>query len=161
MAFLIGPMTVQADSFQLVSSAFDNNSEIPKKYTCDGADINPPLTFKNVPPKAKTLVLTVSDPDAPEGTWSHWVVYNIPPEKPEIKENSIPGTEGLSDFGKYAYAGPCPQDNRLHHYIFRAYALKAILVINEGPSIAEVEKAIRPHTIAKAQLTATYQKSTF
>jgi len=156
------PLEVWAEpgpnDFQLASSAFENNADIPKKYTCDGGDINPPLTFKNVPPHAKSLVLTVSDPDAPEGAWSHWVIYNVPPKTVEIAENSNPGTEGLSDFGKYPYGGPCPPDEKPHHYIFRAYALDIFLIINEGPTLIEVEKAIRGHIITQAQLVGVYQK---
>ena len=163
--FLIFPLIVWADSgpndFQLNSTAFEANSEIPKKYTCEGGDINPPLIIKNVPKDAKSLALTVSDPDAPEGTWSHWVVYNISPNTGEIIENINPGTEGLSDFGKYTYGGPCPSDEKLHHYIFRLFALNTILNINEGPTLNEVEKAIGWHTIAKTELIGTYQKSPF
>jgi len=165
IGFLIFPLIVLADpgphDFQLTSSAFENNSDIPKKYTCDGGDVNPPLKFKNVPARTKSLALTVSDPDAPEGTWSHWVVYNISPNTGEIIENTNPGTEGLSDFGKYTYGGPCPSDEKLHHYIFRAFALNDILYINEGPTLNEVEKAVRSHTIAKTELVGTYQKLPF
>lgn len=162
---LIFPFPAGADSgsnnFQLTSSTFQNNEAIPKKYTCDGGDVNPPLTFKNVPAKTKSLALTVSNPDAPEGSWSQWVVYNIPPNTGEIIENTNPGTEGLSDFGKYTYAGPCPVDDKVHHYIFRAFALNDILYINEDPTLNEVEKAVRYHTIAKAELTGSYQKLPF
>ncbi len=163
--FLIFPLLTWADSgpndFQLSSTAFDNGAAIPKKYTCDGGDINPTLIFKNVPAKTRSLALTVSDPDAPEGIWSHWVVYNISPNTQEIIENTNPGTEGLSDFGKYTYAGPCPADEKPHHYIFRAFALNDILYINEDPTLAEVEKAVRSHTIAKTELVGTYQKLPF
>ena len=159
---LFFPLRVFADSpsnnFQITSSAFSDGDDIPKRFTCDGGDVNPPLAIKNVPSKAKSLTLTVSDPDAPEGTWSHWIIYNISPNTSEIIENTNPGTEGLSDFGKYTYGGPCPSDNRLHHYIFRVYALNTILNINEGPSLPEVEKAIRGHIISQTQLTGTYQK---
>lgn len=155
------PAVALAGDFQLASAVFQDNEAMPVKYTCEGGDVNPPLTLRNVPAKAKSLVLTVSDPDAPEGTWAHWVLYNIPPNTTEIIENTNPGTEGLSDFGKYAYGGPCPSDLRLHHYIFHAYALNTILSINEGPSMTEVERAIRGHIIAQARLTATYQKSPF
>ena len=164
MGFLISPLLVWANSesngFQLTSPAFEANADIPKEYTCDGRDINPPLTFKNVPGNAKSLALTVSDPDAPRGTWSHWVIYNIPPNITGIVENTNPGTEGLSDFGKYTYGGPCPPDKRPHHYIFRLYALDAILSIN-GPTLNEIEKALQGHIIAKAELTGIYQKSAF
>ena len=146
------------NDLQLASVAFKSNAEIPKKYTCEGGDINPPLSFKNVPLAAQSLVLTVSDPDAPEGTWSHWVVYNISPNMSEIIKNTNPGTEGLNDFGKYAYGGPCPPDERPHHYIFRLYALDTFLIINEGPTLGEVEKAIRGHILAQTQLVGIYRK---
>jgi len=145
-------------NLQLTSSVFKNNGHIPKKYTCEGGDINPPLTIKNVPASSESLVLTVSDPDAPEGIWSHWVVYNISPNTMEIIKNTNPGTEGLNDFGKYAYSGPCPSDERPHHYIFRLCALNIFLVINEGPTLSEVEKAIRGHIIAQTEITGIYRK---
>jgi Raf kinase inhibitor-like YbhB/YbcL family protein len=161
MTLLLLSTCALAGDFQLVSPAFKDNGIIPKMYTCEGSDINPPLEFKNVPPRAKSLVLTISDPDAPEGTWSHWIVYNISPDKTFIKAHSDPGTEGLNDFGKYAYGGPCPPDEKPHHYIFHAYALDAILFINEGPTFSEVEKAVKGHAIAKAQLTGLDQKPPF
>jgi Raf kinase inhibitor-like YbhB/YbcL family protein len=165
MGSLISPLPVWADqgqdAFQIISSAFNNNAEIPKKYTCDGKDVNPPLVIKNVPDKAKSLALTVTDPDAPEGIWTHWVIYNIPPNTGDIIENTNPGTEGLSDFGKYTYGGPCPPDTKVHHYVFCLYALNTALNINEGPSISEVEKAIKGHVITKTELTGTYQKPVF
>ena len=163
--FLIISLPVWADGgpkdFQLTSTAFENNAGIPIKYTCYGGDINPPLVFENVPDKTKSFVLTVSDPDAPEGIWSHWIIYNISPNTRKIPENSNPGTEGLSDFGKYVYAGPCPPDDKPHHYIFRAFALNDLLYINEEPSFAEVEKAAQKHAIAKSELVGTYQKLPF
>ncbi len=165
MGFLISPLLVLADSgpndFQLTSPAFENNADIPKKYTCNGGDINPPLTIKNVPAKTKSLALTVSDPDAPAGRWSHWVIYNIPPNTGEIIENTNPGTEGLNDFRKYTYGGPCPPGGKLHHYIFRLYALNTVLNINEGPTLNEVEKALQGYIIAKTELVGIYQKQAF
>jgi hypothetical protein len=163
MGLLVSPLLVWADpgsnDFQLTSSDFKNNTSIPKKYTCDGKDVNPSLAIKNVPVQAKSLALTVTDPNALEGTWSHWLIYNIAPNTEEIIENTNPGTEGLSDFGKYTYGGPCPPDDKLHHYIFRVYALNAILNINEGPSISEVEKALQGHVLAQTELIGTYRKS--
>ena len=147
-----------SSDFKLASTVFEDNAPIPKKYTCDGGDINPPLSLKNIPPRTKSLAVLVSDPDAPEGTWSHWVVYNIPPHTAELKENSNPGTEGLNDFGKYVYGGPCPPDDKVHHYIFSAYALNAVININEGPTISEVESALKEHIIAQTRLVGTYQK---
>lgn len=161
IGLFISPFIVFADSdtdvFKLTSPAFENNAPIPRKYTCSGGDINPALVFTNVPFYAKTLVLTVSDPDAPEGVWSHWVVYNMPPYTKQIDENSNPSTEGLNDFGKYAFGGPCPQDGKLHHYIFHAYALDSVLKINEAPNLAEVEAALQGHIIAETKLAGTYK----
>lgn len=162
---LISPLLAWADpgsnDFQLSSTAFENNAPIPKKYTCDGGNVNPPLTFKNIPANTKSLALLVSDPDAPRGTWSHWVIYNIPPDTGEIIEDTNPGREGINDFGKYAYGGPCPPYGKPHHYIFRAYALDTILNINKEPTLGEVEKALQDHIIAKIQLVGTYQKTVF
>ncbi len=165
MGFLISPLLVLADpgsnDLRLTSTAFEDNGGIPKKYTCNGEDINPPLTIKNVPAQAKSLALTVSDPDAPGGRWSHWVLYNILPNTTEIIENTNPGTGGLNDFGKYTYGGPCPPGGKLHHYIFRLYALDTVLNINGEPTLKEVEKAIQRYIIAKAELIGIYQKAPF
>jgi len=156
------PYAVWADAgtnnFQLTCTAFEDNAVIPKKYTCDGQDVNPPLVFKSIPANAKSLALTVSDPDAPMGTWSHWVVYNIPPNTLEIKEDTNPGKEVLNDFGKNAYGGPCPPSGKTHHYIFHAYALDCLLNIKDGPTINDVEKSLQGHIIAQSLLVGTYQK---
>ena len=145
--------------FELVSSAFRNNEEIALKYTCYGGDVNPPLEFKNIPPKTKSLALTIQDLDAAEGVWVHWVVYNIPPTTNKIPPNVIPGYEALNDFGKYNYAGPCPVDSKAHRYVLKAYAVKAILAVDEGMTIKDLEKAIGNRVIAKSELIGTYQKS--
>jgi len=161
VGFLIFPLLVlaySANNFQLTSIAFENNSVIPKKYTCDGKDVNPPLIFNNLPSQAKSLALTISDPDAPTGSWSHWVVYNIPPNTEEVIENTNPGTEGVNDFGKYTYGGPCPPSGKLHHYIFQAYALDIILTINAGANINDFERVILGHIIEQSQVVGTYQK---
>ena len=160
MAFFV-PLTANAEEkkvFELVSPAFAAGEEIPAKYTCQGGDSNPPLEMKNLPPKTQSLALTVHDPDAPEGVWVHWVVYNIAPQKTIVAENSVPGYQALNDFGRYNYGGPCPQDEKLHRYLFRAYALNSILEINEGMTMKDLEKAMGGHTIAKSELTGTYRK---
>ena len=144
--------------FELTSSVFKQDEDVPQKYTCQGGDINPPLEIKNVPAKTKSLALTVHDPDAPEGVWVHWVVYNIPPTKTAIAENSIPGYQSLNDFGKYNYGGPCPSDEKPHHYVFRAYALNTILLINEGMTMRDLEKAMGGHILAKTELIGLYRK---
>ena len=102
---------------KITSSAFQNNAKIPSKYTCDGENVNPPLQFLDVPNDAKSLVLIVDDPDAPSKTWVHWVVYNIGTKTSEVKGNSVPegGIEGMTDFGKPGYGGPCPPSG-VHRY---------------------------------------------
>lgn len=144
--------------FELVSSAFKNNEEIAAKYTCHGGDVNPPLEFKNIPKKTKAMALTIQDLDAPEGVWVHWVVYNIPPTANQIPPNVTPGYEALNDYGKYAYKGPCPMDEKVHRYIFKAYAVNKIIPIDDGMTIKDVEKEISRHTIAKSELIGTYRK---
>ncbi len=148
----------QPGKFQLLSPAFENNGDFPKKYTCSGGDINPPFQFLNVPAKAQTLALTMHDPDAPEGVWVHWVNYNILPDKTEVAENTIPGYQSLNDFGKYNYSGPCPPDEKIHHYVFRTYAVDTILEINEGMTMKDLEKAMNGHVIAKSELVGVYRK---
>ena len=144
--------------FEVASSAFTQNGEIPVKFTCYGSDINPPLELENIPPKTKSMALTVHDPDALEGIWVHWVVYNIKPATTVIAQNSIPGYETFNDFGKEHYAGPCPVDEKEHHYVFRTYALDQIMDIEEGATMKDVEKAIRGHILAQAKLTGVYRK---
>jgi len=161
LSIFISPLLAWADPgvFRLSSTAFEDNASIPKDYTCDGRNINPPLELKNIPEDTKSVALTVSDPDAPSGRWSHWVTYDISPDSVDILENSSPGTKGVNDFGKYGYGGPCPPGGKLHHYIFRAYALDADLKIKEGASISDIEKIVEGHIIAQSKLVGTYEKS--
>lgn len=142
---------------KIKSPTFKPNEMIPSKYTCDAQDINPPLTIENIPDAAKELVLIVDDPDAPAKTWVHWVVYNMPVQS-EIKENSIPGTQGLNDFGKINYGGPCPPSGR-HRYVFKAYALDTKLRLDEGMTKEQVEEAMQGHLLDQAELVGVYQKS--
>ncbi len=144
--------------FALTSVVFSQSQEIPAKYTCQGGDVNPPLVLSNIPKKTKSFALTVHSPDAPEGTWVHWVVYNIPPDKNEIAENTIPGEQSLNDFGKYNYSGPCPTDEKTHTFIFQAYALDDVLVIDEGMTMVDLERAMAKHILAQSQLTGNYRK---
>jgi len=116
------------------------------------------LKFKNIPFGTKSLALIVFDDDAPGGRWSHWVVYNIPPIEADVGRDTSPGAEGVNDFGKEGYGGPCPPGGKLHHYIFCAYALDSILNINGNPSIVELEKAVKDHIVDQTQMVGTYQK---
>jgi len=144
---------------KISSSTFANNSFIPSKYTCDGQDINPSLKIENVPAEAKSLVLIVDDPDAPMGTWVHWTVWNINPETTEILENSLPkeAVEGMTDFGKPGYGGPCPPSGT-HRYFFKIYALDRILALEKGSSLEKLGEEMKDHILDKTQLIGLYQR---
>jgi len=144
---------------RITSPAFENNAMIPSKYTCDGADINPPLEFHDVPQNASSLVLIVDDPDAPVGTWVHWIVYNINPDCRIVNENSIPsgGIQGLNDFRKYNYGGPCPPSGT-HRYFFKLYALDCKLNLKGNVTKKDLEKEMEGHILAKAELIGLYKR---
>jgi hypothetical protein len=140
------------------SPAFENNQLIPAKYTCDGDDVNPPLTIEGVPEGTKTLALIVDDPDAPMGIWNHWVVWDIPPNAHRIEENTVPGTEGISTSRKHVYNGPCPPYGT-HRYFFKVYALDAKLNLNANSTKKDVEKAMQGHVLAEGELVGLYRRS--
>lgn len=140
----------------ITSSVFLHNGMIPAKYTCDGANVNPPLTIKDIPKETKSLVLILDDPDAPSGTWDHWVMWNIP-VRTEIGENTIPGTEGMNSFQKIHYGGPCPPSGT-HRYFFKVYALDLRLDIPANSNKAAVEKAMTGHILAQGELIGLYKR---
>jgi len=144
------------EELTITSSVFENKGVIPAKYTCDGENVNPPLSVDGVPEGTESLVLIVDDPDAPMGTWDHWVVWNIPPAK-KIEENSVPGTEGLNDFGKHSYGGPCPPSGT-HRYFFKFYALDRKLDLPSNSRKRNVEKAMEEHILAKGQIIGLYSR---
>ncbi len=141
---------------KLTSPAFNHNESIPKKYTCQGEDINPPLNIDGVPDGTKSLALIIDDPDAPMKTWVHWVVFNIPVQN-KIDENSIPGKQGYNDFRKKGYGGPCPPSGT-HRYFHKLYALDTVLNLNEGITKKELELAMQGHILAKTELIGLYKK---
>ncbi len=143
-------------NMKLKSPEFENNGYIPKRFTCQGNDINPKLQIEGIPAKTKSLALIVYDPDAPVGTWVHWVVYNIPVIS-TIEEDSIPGKQCINDFGRKAYGGPCPPSGT-HRYFFKIYALDTELDIGEGTRKIELEKAMEGHVLDKAELIGLYRK---
>ncbi|MCQ1537215.1 YbhB/YbcL family Raf kinase inhibitor-like protein [Methanosarcina sp. KYL-1] len=146
--------------FQIVkvfSRAFEPNGMIPAKYTCDGANVNPPLGFEDVPEEAESLVLIVDDPDASMGTFTHWVIWNIEPVS-NIEEDSIPGVEGINDFRKMGYGGPCPSSGT-HRYVFRVYALDRQLELKAGAGRKELENAMIGHILAEGELVGKYARS--
>jgi len=140
----------------ITSPAFKSNKSIPPKYTCDGDDVNPPLNIEGTPKETKSLALIVDDPDASKGTWDHWIVWNIPPTN-KIQENSVPGTEGLNDFRKHSYGGPCPPSGT-HRYFFKVYALDTKLDLDPNSRKKDIEKAMKDHILAKGELVGLYSR---
>lgn len=140
----------------VTSPAFPANGAIPARYTCQGEDVNPPLEIGGIPEGTVSLVLIVEDPDAPSGTWVHWVVFDIEPQT-KIEENTVPGTEGINDFKKHAYGGPCPPSGT-HRYSFIVYALDCTLNLGSSAGKAEVEKAMEGHILAKGVLVGLFSK---
>jgi len=138
------------------SPIFQNNQLIPPKYTCDGDDVNPSLRIEGIPREAQALVLIVDDPDAPMGTWDHWVVWNIPPVE-RIEENSVPGIQGLNDFNKHSYGGPCPPSGT-HRYFFKVYALDMKLNLDPNSRKKDVEKAMKGHILAEGRIVGLYRR---
>jgi Raf kinase inhibitor-like YbhB/YbcL family protein len=148
----------------LESKAFYHMQPIPARYTCDGEDISPPLAWKNVPPAAKSLVLISDDPDAPAGTWVHWVAYDLLPSIDSLSEK-IPqsdtiagsGKQGKNDFHRLGYGGPCPPGGT-HRYFFKIYALDIILNLPAGKTKRDIEKAMKGHILAQGELIGTYTR---
>jgi len=149
---------------KLTSAAFKEGELIPRAYTCDGVNISPPLEWSGVPKSAKTLAIVGDDPDAPGGTWVHWVLYNLPADNIGVVENVPPGEhlkaggfQGKNDFGKIGYGGPCPPSGT-HRYVFTIYVLDTELPLKAGASKADLLKAMVGHIIGQSQLTGTYSR---
>jgi Raf kinase inhibitor-like YbhB/YbcL family protein len=155
-------------TIRLTSPAFAEGEAIPRQYTCDGEDRSPPLEWSGVPPQARSLALTCDDPDAPSGTWSHWVAFNLPPEVATLPEgvtasdpvrlaSGAEARQGKNDFDKIGYGGPCPPSGT-HRYIFRLYALDAMLEPQAGATRGAFLAALRGHVLAQGRLTGKYQR---
>ncbi len=156
-------------SLTITSSVFQHNGSIPLQYTCDGDDASPPLAWSDVPEEARSLVLIVDDPDAPDPaapkmTWVHWILYNLPPDSTGLSEavasDNLPsGTlEGFNDWKRTGYGGPCPPIGR-HRYFHKLYALDKILPALRKPTKIQLEQAMRGHILEHAELIGTYQRS--
>jgi Raf kinase inhibitor-like YbhB/YbcL family protein len=142
---------------KITSPDFKNNELIPKKFTCDGEDASPCLVIESIPQQAKSLALVVDDPDAPMGTWVHWVVYDMP-LLGRIEQDAVPGRQGKNDFGNRNYGGPCPPSGT-HRYFFKIYALDAMLDLKEGLSKKELERSMQGHIVEKAELVGLYKRA--
>lgn len=143
-------------SIQLTSSAFQDGERIPVQYTCDGANISPSLTWAEIPPAARSLALIVSDPDAPSGDWTHWVLFDLEPRLPGLPEGTQIGISGKNNFGKQGWGGPCPPAGKAHRYIFRLYALDTMLGLKAGAARKDMEQAMQGHILAQGELMGMY-----
>ena len=140
------------------SPAFENNQLIPLKCSCDGDEVNPSLTIEGIPQGTKTLALVLDDPDAPMGTFDHWIVWNILPTG-KIEENSVPGTEGLNSAGQRSYIGMCPPSGT-HRYFFKVYALDTKLDLKpDSTKKKDLEKAMQEHVLSKGELIGLYKRN--
>jgi Raf kinase inhibitor-like YbhB/YbcL family protein len=168
MLLLPGTARAQSSAFTLSSPAFQQGGAIPARFTCEERDVSPPLAWSGLPANAKSLALIVDDPDAPDpaapkATWVHWVLYDIPPDIGDLPDSLDaaglpPGVRaGKNDFGKTTWGGPCPPVGK-HRYVFKLYALDALLFDLRQPTKAKLEAAMKGHVIAKAELIGTYEK---
>lgn len=148
----------------VTSTAFEEGGMIPPKYTCDGDDISPPLALAGIPEGTKSIALISDDPDAPVGTWVHWVLFNLPPDTKELPEKVPPerilpsgASHGTNDFRRLGYGGPCPPGGT-HRYYFKIYALDAMLDLPAGATKKDLEKAMEGHILAQGQLMGKYKR---
>lgn len=151
-------------AFQLMTTAFRDGSSIPKKFTCDGPDVSPALSWSDPPSATKSFAIIADDPDAPGGMWVHWVIYDLPADARKLpegvaKDRELPnGTlQGRNDFGKIGYNGPCPPRGLAHRYFFKLYALDSKTGLKAGATKADLERAMKGHILAQTQLIGKYQ----
>jgi len=150
-------------SLQISSAAFSAGEMIPKKFTCDGPDVSPKLSWSAAPEKGQSFALIMDDPDAPVGTWVHWVLFDLPADTKELAEGVAKqeqlangARQGRNDFGKIGYGGPCPPPGNPHRYFFKLYALDTKLHLKAGSTKADVERAMKGHILAQAELVGRY-----
>ncbi|MGE0130516.1 MAG: YbhB/YbcL family Raf kinase inhibitor-like protein [Blastocatellales bacterium] len=153
-------------NIQILSSAFSEGESIPVQYTCDGDNFSPPLRWGGIPKDSQSLALVCEDPDAPSGTFVHWVLFNLPPIVSNLPEALPAGEEleetnarqGRNDFGEIGYGGPCPPPGNPHRYFFRFYALDTELRLRAGATRGDLDNAMRGHILAEGHLMGTYQR---
>jgi hypothetical protein len=163
LSFSMGKLWSQGGrSFVVKSASFPEGGTIPKRYTCDADDVSPALTWTNPPQGTQSLALIADDPDAPVGTWTHWIIWNIPPGKglpeavPKTDTLGDGSRQGTNDFKRIGYGGPCPPPGKAHRYYFRLYALKAKLDLKAGASRSDLEHAMKGQVVAQAELMGKY-----
>ena len=160
-----GAETKGGDAMRLTSSAFQNGADVPRKYTCDAEDISPLLRWEKVPAGTKAFVLIVDDPDAPGGVWVHWVIYDLPADTKELTEGTAKtealangAKQGVNDFRRIGYSGPCPPPGSTHRYSFRVYALDAPTNLKRRATKQQVLDAMKGHVLGEAELVGRYKR---
>jgi len=155
---------VKPMDIKITSSAFEEGGLIPSKYTCDGANVSPPLRWEAVPEGTKSIALISDDPDAPVGIWVHWVIFNLPADTKELPENVPPdktlpsgARQGINDFRKIGYGGPCPPSGT-HRYFFKIYALDTVLDLPAGATKGDLLKAMEGHILGEGKLMGQYKR---
>ena len=151
-------MEISMKQLKVTSSEFEDNQYIPEKYTCTGEGINPPLSIEGIPEGTKSLTLILDDPDAPAGTFDHWVIWNISPAQTKIAEHTALGIEGLNSDKEQGYTPPCPPPGKPHRYIFRVYALDIMLTLGAESTKKDLEKAVKGHVLAEGKLTGLFAR---
>jgi len=159
------PQPSRIMNLPLTSTAFAEGQPIPRKYTGEGSDISPPLAWTNVPANTRSLALIADDPDAPVGTWVHWVLYDLPPTMTALPEDMAKtqyvlgnAKQGINDFRRLGYGGPHPPPGKPHRYFFKLYALDKMLDLKPGATKQDVEAAMNGHVLAEGQLMGTYRR---
>lgn len=140
------------------SKAFQHNERIPKKYTGEGEDVSPPLIFEDIPEGAASIALIVDDPDAPMGTFDHWITWNLPPDRTELEEDAEVSIEGKNHFEELSYRGPLPPPGPVHRYFFKAFALDSSINLSEGATKEQLLDAMEGHILDQAELIGTYSR---
>jgi Raf kinase inhibitor-like YbhB/YbcL family protein len=159
----LAPTEQGAGTMHLTSPAFEESGTIPKANTCDGDDSSPKLEWSGAPDNVKSFALICDDPDAPRGTWVHWVIFNLPPDSRELpagvsadKAPAPAAKQGRNDFGNQGYGGPCPPPGKPHRYFFKLYALDTMLDLRDGASKQQLESAMKGHILAEVRLMGKY-----
>lgn len=164
-SFSIGNLWSQGShstSFAVKSASFAEGGTIPKRYTCDAADVSPALSWADAPDRTQSLALIADDPDAPAGTWTHWIIWNIPPGNalpegtPKTDTLNDGSRQGKNDFKRIGYGGPCPPPGKAHRYFFRLYALNAKLDLKPGSTRDDLERAMKGRVLGQAELVGKY-----
>lgn len=165
--FIVFILVLSSAAFgmDLESKSFKNRGYIPEKYTCDSSDISPELRWSDAPPATKSFAIICDDPDAPMGTWVHWVIFNIPAQKNSLKENIskvsiLPSgiIQGMNSYRSFGYRGPCPPSGKPHRYFFKLYALDTILSLSQSPTKDELLKAMDGHILSTTQIIGLYKR---